>query len=267
MEYLIIPILLLYVFVFSIYAPSIRVRKAPWMKGYLAHRGLYTRDQSIPENSLMAFSAALESGYGSELDVQCTRDGVVTVFHDDTLDRMCGMEGVLELKDWAELKNLTLANSRETIPTLDSVLDRIDGRVPLMIEIKSTKRIRATVSAVKSCLKDYPGHFSIVSFDPMVLREVKRQMPETVRGQLMEYALSKKHLPFIQRLVLNYALMNGINRPDFISIRYDQVNLTYVLNRLLGGFGVAWPLDSEQEEAKIQGRFDTVIFEHYLPKR
>jgi len=267
MEYLIIPVFLLYVFIFSVYAPSRRARKAQWMKGYLAHRGLYTKDQSIPENSLKAFVSALDQGYGSELDVQCTRDGVLVVFHDDTLNRMCGVDGELELKDWYEIQNLTLADSQEKIPTLESVLDRIDGQVPLMIEIKSTRRIRATVTAVKTCLENYQGPISIVSFDPTVLREVKRQIPETLRGQLMEYALNKKHLPLIQRFVLNYALMNGITRPDFISIRYDQINLTYVLNRLLGGFGVTWPLDSELEEAKIQGRFDTIIFEHYLPKR
>lgn len=266
MDVLIPVLLLFYVFVFSVYAPSRRVRRNLWFKGHLAHRGLYTSDQSVPENSLEAFRLAKEAGYGSELDVQCTKDGQLVVFHDDSLDRVCGTEGILEEKDWAEISSLKLFNSAEGIPHLSEVLDLTAGSVPLMIEIKTTRRIRLSVSAVKEALKNYSGPVSIVSFDPLVLREVKRQLPEVLRGQLMEYSLNKKSLPLVKRIILHYALMNGINRPDFLSVRYDQVNLTWEINRLFGGYSAVWPIGSEAVEEALKNRFENIIFEHYRPK-
>ena len=62
---------------------------------FVAHRGLFDNNAGIPENSLPAFTRASQSGYGIETDVQMTKDGVLVVFHDDTLDRMTGVHGVL----------------------------------------------------------------------------------------------------------------------------------------------------------------------------
>lgn len=257
--------ILLYTAGFMIYTPHSRVRKAEWLKQPLAHRGLYSRDQSIPENSLSAIREAMELGYGSEIDVVCSKDGQVMVFHDDHLDRMCGVPGMIEDYEAAALAPLKLAKSEDNIPTLKEVLKLVEGRVPLMIEIKTTPRKKSTVAQVKEVLSDYPGPITLVSFDPLIVREIRQQMPEVLRGQLMENALHKKQYSIIERLVLQFALMNGQTRPDYLSIHHQQMNLTYHVNRLLGGFGMVWPISSVEDEKKCQNACDGIIFEHYLP--
>jgi Glycerophosphoryl diester phosphodiesterase len=65
-----------------------QAQAAPFSGLMAAHRGLYEKDQSVPENTLEAFKRAAENGYGVELDVQLSMDGAVVVFHDDKVDRM-----------------------------------------------------------------------------------------------------------------------------------------------------------------------------------
>ena len=123
---------ILYVFVF------IRPRgKAPQKKSFLcdyAHRGLH--NDEIPENSLAAFEAACEAGHGIELDIQLSKDGEVMVFHDYTLIRMTGKEGKVCDYTAAELKSTSLKGTDQTIPTFAEVLDLVNGRVPILVELK-----------------------------------------------------------------------------------------------------------------------------------
>ena len=76
-----------------------------------AHRGLH--GDGAPENSLEAFRRACDAGYGIELDVQTTRDGVVVVFHDYNLSRMTGKDALLTDLTLAELKALRLDGTEE----------------------------------------------------------------------------------------------------------------------------------------------------------
>ena len=99
-----------------------------------AHRGLH--GETIPENSLPAFARAVEEGFGIELDVQLSSDGIIMVFHDDTLARMTGAKGKLNEYTCEELQQLHLGDSEETIPTFDQVLEVVGGRIPLLIELK-----------------------------------------------------------------------------------------------------------------------------------
>ena len=103
---------------------------------YYAHRGLFDNEGDGPENSLMAFRRAADAGYGMEMDVQITKDGVPVVFHDFTLERMCKKPGKICDYTWQELKDFKLGNSQETIPKFEDVLKAVNGRVPLIIEIK-----------------------------------------------------------------------------------------------------------------------------------
>lgn len=264
---LIILVLILYSVVFSVYAPHRRIQKAAWMKTYFAHRGLFTPDQSIPENSLGAIQKAINLGYGSEIDVGLSKDDELFVFHDASLDRMCHQSGLIEETNADELRKLYLANTQERIPSLEDVLNLTKGKVPLMIEIKPTLRRKKTISKVKAALKDYQGNITLVSFDPLIVREIKNQMPEVLRGQLMEKSLHKKQYSILERLILEYALMNGQNRPDYLSHHFQLNNLTLRIHKILGGFSACWPLSSVENEKKCQNRCDCVIFEHYLPKQ
>ena len=117
-------------------------QKAPFMGRNFAHRGLHSEDKSVPENSLEAFRLAGRAGYGAELDVRLTKDGQVVVFHDDTLDRMCGVSARVDEKSYDELKLLSLAGTNQRIPLLTEVLETYGGRGPLIVEIKHGCRDR-----------------------------------------------------------------------------------------------------------------------------
>ena len=106
-------------------------------KQYIAHRGLFDNESEAPENSIPAFQRAVQQGYGIELDVQLTTDNRLVVFHDETLQRMCGFDKKLTECSYDELKHYRLAKSDEKIPLFDEVLKVIDGKVPLIVEVKS----------------------------------------------------------------------------------------------------------------------------------
>ena len=101
-----------------------------------AHRGYHDIAHRIPENSMTAFHAAIQHGYGIELDLHLTRDGQLIVFHDDTLERLCGRPGRVEDLTYDELKSLCLLGTDERIPLFSEVLAAVNGRVPLLIELK-----------------------------------------------------------------------------------------------------------------------------------
>ena len=252
-------------FVWLTYSPSRRAKKAPWLRGHFAHRGLFNLDQSIPENSLAAFQAAIDKGYGIELDVQASADLKLHVFHDDGLNRMCEDQRILEETSSETLGTLRLAKTEEPIPLFDDVLKQVRGQVPLLVEIKTTTRRFETVSAVLEHLKTYEGPYAVCSFDPLILLQLKALNPFILRGLNMEASLHKKQFDLKTKLVLEYGLMNFLIRPDYLSIDHTHRNFTYRLHRWIGGFGMMWALPSAEVEQTMARDCETVIFEGYLP--
>lgn len=118
-------------------APARRPLGEPFVSTKYAHRGLH--DKELPENSLAAFGAAVDRGFGIELDVRLTKDGVLVVFHDDTLTRMCGVDKRVSELTLDEIKELKLAGSEYGVPTLEEFLDCVGGKVPLLIELKGAQ--------------------------------------------------------------------------------------------------------------------------------
>lgn len=250
-------------FTLYFYFPSLRIKKTDLGLSHYAHRGLYNHGTDIPENSMMAFRKAKHLGYGCELDLQCTKDGKVVVFHDDNLLRMTGFDGNLESMNYSEIKDLKLNHTEERIPLFKDVLDL--ELKELVIEIKSTKARSKIILAVLKELKTYRGKFSICSFDPLILLELKRQAPMIYRGLIMEYTNSTSKTPFYQRWVLNYGLLNRFIRPDYISMNYKDINIIYRLFRLLGGRTLVWTVNDIKIESDLKGNVEGIIFENYLP--
>lgn len=247
-------------FILFYYYPNKRIKHTDLGKHHYAHRGLYNHGTNIPENSMMAFRKSKHLGYGCELDVQCTKDGKVVVFHDDNCLRMTGYDGIVEAMNYSDLSLLKLKNTEESIPLFKDVLD-LDLK-ELVIEIKSTKLRRKVVSAVLKELKTYHGKYSICSFDPLILLELKRQAPMIHRGLIIEKSNTKS---FFMNLVLDYALLNGVIRPDYISMNYKHINIIFRLYRLLGGRTLVWTVKDISVEHDLQNLIDGVIFENYLP--
>ena len=101
-----------------------------------AHKGYFDKKKGIPENSLAACRAAVEHGYGIAVDVRITRDGIPVLFADARLDRLTGTNGTVENSTYAELLELRLSGTEETIPMLQSVLEMVDGQVPVLLDLR-----------------------------------------------------------------------------------------------------------------------------------
>lgn len=146
----------------------------------IAHRAWHDLAKGRPENSLAAVRAAVAVGYGIEIDVQPSSDGVPMVFHDDDLERMTGIKGLIRERTAAELAELRLAGTGEKIPTLDEVLNAVSRRVPLLIEIKDQDgalghKVGPLEVAVAQALRNYRDQVAVMSFNPYALMAVRHE--------------------------------------------------------------------------------------------
>lgn len=228
----------------------------------IAHRGLH--NDEFPENSLGAFQNAINNGYPIELDVHIISDGTLVVFHDDSLSRMTGKDGYLKNLTKSDLENYHLADTEYTIPTFEDVLTLIDGKVPLLIEIKNTNKVGALETKLLEMLRAYKGEYAIESFNPYVLEWFKNNAPDILRGQLAGFFKGEK-LAFIKRFALKRMVLNKIAKPDFIA--YEASRLP---NRFVRKYKslplIAWTVRSQKEYMKVVQYCDNVIFENFEPK-
>ena len=123
-------------YVFLMHPRIRRADSSPFLGTFFAHRGLHDNNHQIPENSLAAFQRAVDAGYGIELDVQLSADRTPVVFHDATLGRMCGINRRVNELTFAELRQLSLVNTKEHIPSFQEALALVNGKVPLLVELK-----------------------------------------------------------------------------------------------------------------------------------
>ena len=152
-----------------------------------AHRGLHL-GSGIPENSLTAFAGALGAGAGIECDLRLTADNQIVVFHDPDGQRMCQDPARIGRSTLHELSNLRVGE--HPIPTLQSLLSLIDGRVPLLLEVKVGKDIWRWAPALARALAGYRGRLGVMSFDPRISRLMKVNMPDVRRGLVIRDSLS-----------------------------------------------------------------------------
>lgn len=249
-------------------APRLRRPDMSRLRCDYAHRGLH--GDGIPENSLPAFARATERGFGIELDVQLSSDGVIMVFHDGTLIRMTGREGKLCEYTCAELQTMHLGDSGEVIPTFDQVLDTVGGRVPLLIELKgeSAGGNAALCETLAARLDTYAGDFCIESFNPMLLRWFKRNRPDIVRGQLVTNTLRER--PEGNRTVnflLAHLMTNVLSRPDFVSYdgRYAREWALRLNLRLFRAVPFVWTVRDKEYWRARHGQGICTIFEGFEP--
>ena len=230
-----------------------------------AHRGYFDNDTDVPENSIAAFEKAIEKGFGIELDIQLSSDGVAMVFHDADLERVCGVKGKIWEYTAAELGQMKLLGTEETIPTFEQALAAIDGKAPLLIEYKMDRVDTAVCAAGQALLDNYEGDYVIQSFDPRVLLWYKKNSPQVARGQLSkEYWQYEEYKGKALYVVLGNLITNVATRPDFVSYEaVGQNNCALKLYRLLGGETACWTLRSGEEYAQAKGNFNMYIFDSF----
>ena len=178
----------------------------------IAHRGMLDNIKT-PENSIASFKRALKYNYSIELDIQLTKDNILVVFHDSNLKRMTGIDKLIEDTNYEEIKTLKLLNTNEYIPTLDEVLNLIDNKVLLDIEVKKTKRIKEITNILKDKLSNY-SNFVLKSFDPRIVRSLKKNINTEV-GYLIDY----KNKILYSDLIIKYS------KADFLSISKKLLKL------------------------------------------
>lgn len=235
---------------------------------YYAHRGLHSNDGEIPENSMPAFRRAMNRGYGIEMDVQLSKDGVPVVFHDFTLERMCGVEGKVCEYTYEELQQFFLAGGSEKIPRFADVLEMINGKVPLIIELKVEWMDITVCPTVDELLRKYKGVYCLESFNPLVLSWFRRYHNEVYRGQLAEAFMQTGNKSGLYWCLQNL-LFNGMTRPDFIAYNHEhQRNISRKLCRgLFRNTAVAWTIRNQAELDNAKKHFDIYIFEGFTPKK
>lgn len=236
----------------------------------VAHRGLHDRASGLIENSTSAAEAAIAGGFAIECDVQASADGEAMVFHDDRLDRLTAERGALNLRRADDLGTIRLAGSADTISTLPAFLDRIGGRVPLVIEIKSRfDGATALAARVAEICEGREAPIALKSFDPEVLAVLRDLAPHRPRGivaansyEAAEYdALSEA-----QKHAMANLLHLDRTAPDFLSWRVrDLPDAAPFLARRLGLPVMTWTVRSQEDRDRAAAWADQIVFEGFRP--
>ena len=233
-----------------------------------AHRGLHNENR--PENSMAAFRAALEHGYGIELDVHLLKDGNLAVIHDSDLKRTTGAEGKIEDLTTQQLSLYHLEGTDQTIPTFREVLDLYDGKAPLIVELKSVgKNAAALTQAACQMLESYQGVYCLESFDPRCVRWLRKHRPQLIRGQLSENffvsEISLLSLPL--KFIMTHQLTNFLVLPDFVAYRYSDRKTfgNFLVRKIWKVQGVSWTLKDPSQHTTATEEGWIPIFEDYLP--
>lgn len=239
----------------------------PFRNWLYAHRGLHDNASDAPENSMRAFRKAVAAGFGIEMDVQMTKDGIPVVFHDYTLKRVCGAEGKVSMRTYEELQQLSLYGTDQKIPRFEDVLKLVDGRVPLIVELKIEVTDVSVCTAADKLLSQYKGMYCIESFNPLGVFWYRRNRRQVVRGQLSDgFCKEGKHKGPLYFMLQNL-LFNWLGKPDFIAYnhKYPEMLSRSLCRKLYHCTAVAWTVKSQEELDEAKKNFDLYIFDSFLP--
>jgi glycerophosphoryl diester phosphodiesterase len=242
-----------------------------WLKRPIAHRGLHDQAKGIIENSASAVRAAMGAGYAVEVDLQCCAGHMPVVFHDATLDRLTIETGPLAARDAEALCSIPLRNSDDRILSLPTLLALVDGRVPLLLEVKSTWTREGKYEAnIALLLASYPGPVAVMSFDPYCVaafREVSPSLPRGLVAERFDHPDYWPQLTFSQRFAMRNLLISAFARPHFIA--YDIKALPavapLVAQTLFGLPLLTWTVRNKKEQDRALRYADAMIFEGIRP--
>ncbi len=254
---ILIPVVIFFVYLYTIF-PA-RGKRAKSFSGlYIAHRGFHSQD--VPENTLKAFSGAIDRGYGIELDVRLSLENTPVVCHDADLKRVFSCQEKV-----SEISEEDLA--KIGVPSLKSVLELVSGEVPLVIELKGNKSDKILCEKTAELLDKYDGKYCIESFNPLHLKWFRKNRPNIIRGQLStRFKKNSEAGGLIINFMLRHLLLNFISRPDFIA--YEHIYADSFSLRLCALFGAemfCWTPRNIDEANKAKKRFKTFIFENFEP--
>ena len=242
----------------------------------IAHRGLHDRETGVIENSKTAFQRAIDARYGIECDLQLSGDGVPMVFHDPELNRLTKQSGKISSLSAGQIGRVKLAGSKggDTPQTFEQFLQQVDGKVPLVVELKmqDSSRNPTLANAAVEVAKNYAGPLVFKSFYPSILVSIRAAGFSGPIGIIItEITRGSQHfneLTALERMIVHNLLHYPKTRFDFISS--DHTALTLPAIRLLRKFGfpvITWTVKSFATEQKTREHADQIVFEKYLPYR
>lgn len=241
----------------------------------IAHRGLHDAARGIVENTAPAFAAAIAHGYGIECDLRPARSGTPMVFHDLTLERLVDSEGAVATHSAEELQTLRYrsCSSGTGIITLADLLALVDGRAPLLIEIKSEWDAPDAVflRAITEQLSAYRGPAALMSFDPAVMTAVRALAPAIARGivagQFVGECWWRDKLGAARAHDLTHLLKSGPAAPDFYAYDVDALptNVTRYVREVEKVPLFTWTVRTEEQRATAKRWADAPIFEGFQP--
>ncbi len=245
---------------------------AAFLERPIAHRVLHDVAAGRPENSRAAIAAAISAGYGIEIDLQLSSDGVAMVFHDERLERLTGARGLVGARDAAELSALKLKGGDEGIPTLSEVLELVAGRAPLLIEIKDQDGalgpdVGPLEQATAEALRGYAGPVAVMSFNPHSVARMARLAPQVPRGLTTE-AYAAENWPGVPgsrleelRRIPDYARTGSC----FVSHDWKDLAAPRIAELKEQGAAIlCWTIRTPEQEAQARRVAQNVTFEQYL---
>lgn len=225
--------------------------RPPWLLARpFAHRGLHDLARGRPENSLAAVAAAIDAGYGIEVDLRLAADGVAVV-HDEELTRLTGAPGAVARLTLVELARRRLLGTAAGIPGLAELLALVAGRTPLLLELKAGRP--GLARAVAPILRSYGGPLAILSFDPGTVAWFARHAPTLPRGQLIDRSTWR---PWRRRRA----------EPHFLACDVRCLGLRSARRARSRGLPMlTWTVRTEADRQRAEARADNMIFEGFLP--
>ncbi len=225
----------------------------------VAHRGYHDMNKTVWENTLSAFSRAIEAGFAIECDLHYAADGVPVVFHDDDLQRLCNLPGALRDRSSQELGLLSVGGTKDRIPTLKQLLQLCDGKVPLVLELKGKAGEDAGFAeTVLEVLEGYKGHVALMSFDHWLLKDLKALKPPYPVGLTAD---GFKPETFFAH---DEAMQLGL---DFISYFHGDLPNDFVTAQRQRGIPViTWTVRDEAGIRRTLANADQMTFEGFDPR-
>lgn len=244
----------------------ITLRNISFLKDFkYAHRGLHDLKFKAPENTKLAYLRAIEHNYAIELDLNITKDNEYVCFHDNNLERMCNINESLNNFTITELKEIKVKETNEYIPSFLEVLKLVDGKVPLLIEIKSHKGYKKHLFKLVKLLDNYKGDFAVFSFDYRIVKWFKKNRSNYIRGQIASYFLDNNKLPKILKYLNKILFFNKFTKPDFVSYNILNIPNKYITKAKSKGvllFG--YTAFSKEEYINSLKYLDNLVFEGFI---
>jgi glycerophosphoryl diester phosphodiesterase len=233
---------------------------AAWIKELpVAHRGYHDLNNTVWENTLSAFSRAVEAGFAIECDLHYASDGVPIIFHDEDLERLCNLKGDVRERTSGELGLIAIGGTKDKVPTLKQLLNLVQGKVPLVLELKGREADdEGFAESVLEVLEGYEGKVALMSFDHWLLKDLKElgapyPVGLTANGNTAEeYATHEK------------AMELGL---DFTSYYYADLPNSFMSRQRDKGIPViTWTVRDEDARKRTFDNADQMTFEGFDPR-